>query len=227
MQFAKKLLLVASVSTVFPFSASAELNWDKWSTIRGDDDGKALLSGINENFGKVKDNLTSVDKDLQNSKDEQEKWNQTQGELNARQKEKNEQQDKINENQGNWNQGQENWNKGQESLNEKQKEINHRQSLQNDKFRKDIGRLNARVSDVENKMKKGFASQAALSGLFQPYGVGKANLSMAFGGYESHSAIAVGSGYRFNENVAIKTGIATNTEDFSGLTYSTGINFEW
>ncbi|RTP97312.1 hypothetical protein EKN38_22415 [Enterobacter sp. WCHEn045836] len=76
-------------------------------------------------------------------------------------------------------------------------------------------------------MKKGFASQAALSGLFQPYGVGKANLSLAFGGYESHSAIAVGSGYRFNENVALKTGFATNAEDFSDLTYTAGVNFEW
>ncbi|MGX9239561.1 YadA-like family protein [Pantoea ananatis] len=32
----------------------------------------------------------------------------------------------------------------------------------------------------------------------------------------SQSAIAVGSGYRFNENFAIKSGFATNTENFKG-----------
>lgn len=83
------------------------------------------------------------------------------------------------------------------------------------------------INDVENKMKRGFASQAALNGLFQPYGVGKFNLTAAVGGYNSDTAIAVGSGYRFNEDTAFKAGIATNTGNFEGVTYNAGINIEW
>ena len=53
-------------------------------------------------------------------------------------------------------------------------------------------------------MQRGFAMSAATSNLFQPYNVGKFNLSAAVGGYNSENAVAVGSGYRFNENVAVK-----------------------
>ncbi|EOW1694386.1 YadA C-terminal domain-containing protein, partial [Providencia stuartii] len=100
--------------------------------------------------------------------------------------------------------------------------------------RQDINKLNSRVDrldqkvdDLNDTMKRGFASQAALNGLFQPYGVGKLNATMALGGYESKTAIAAGTGYRFDENTAVKAGIATNTYDFKGVTYNVGVNFEW
>ena len=100
--------------------------------------------------------------------------------------------------------------------------------------RQDINKLNSRVDrldqkvdDLNDTMKRGFASQAALNGLFQPYGVGKLNATMALGGYESKTAIAAGTGYRFDENTAVKAGIATNTDDFKGVTYNVGVNFEW
>ncbi|EPL1663534.1 TPA: YadA-like family protein [Proteus mirabilis] len=83
------------------------------------------------------------------------------------------------------------------------------------------------IRDVEKEMHRGLASQAALNGLFQPYGVGKFNLTAAVGGYNSETAIAVGSGYRINEDIAIKAGIATNTGNFEGITYNAGVNFEW
>ncbi|WP_336195347.1 YadA-like family protein [Providencia stuartii] len=102
------------------------------------------------------------------------------------------------------------------------------------KNRQDINKLNSRVDrldqkvdDLNDTMKRGFASQAALNGLFQPYGVGKLNATMALGGYESKTAIAAGTGYRFDENTAVKAGIATNTNDFKGVTYNVGVNFEW
>ncbi|WP_368903947.1 YadA C-terminal domain-containing protein [Providencia sp. 2.29] len=102
------------------------------------------------------------------------------------------------------------------------------------KNRQDINKLNSRVDrldqkvdDLNDTMKRGFASQAALNGLFQPYGVGKLNATMALGGYESKTAIAAGTGYRFDENTAVKAGIATNTDDFKGVTYNVGVNFEW
>ena len=64
--------------------------------------------------------------------------------------------------------------------------------------------VNSRIDSLDDKMKKGFASQAALNGLFQPYNVGKFNVSAAIGGYDSEQAMALGTGYRFNDNFAIK-----------------------
>ena len=87
--------------------------------------------------------------------------------------------------------------------------------------------VNSRIDDLDEEMKKGFASQAALAGLFQPYNVGKFNLSVALGGYESEQAMALGTGYRFNENFAMKAGIATDVGGFDHLTYNIGANFEW
>ncbi|MBG5977658.1 YadA-like family protein [Proteus mirabilis] len=83
------------------------------------------------------------------------------------------------------------------------------------------------IRDVAKEMHRGLASQAALNGLFQPYGVGKFNFTAAVGGYNSETAIAVGSGYRVNESVALKAGIATNTGNFEGVTYNAGVNLEW
>ena len=87
--------------------------------------------------------------------------------------------------------------------------------------------VNGRIDDLDKEMKKGFASQAALNGLFQPYNVGKFNLSVALGGYESEQAMALGTGYRFNENFAMKAGVATDIGGFDHLTYNIGANFEW
>ena len=87
--------------------------------------------------------------------------------------------------------------------------------------------VNSRIDDLDEEMKKGFASQAALAGLFQPYNVGKFNLSVALGGYESEQAMALGTGYRFNDNFAMKAGIATDIGGFDHLTYNIGANFEW
>ena len=87
--------------------------------------------------------------------------------------------------------------------------------------------VNSRIDDLDEEMKKGFASQAALAGLFQPYNVGKFNLSVALGGYEYEQAMALGTGYRFNDNFAMKAGIATDVGGFDHLTYNIGANFEW
>ena len=87
--------------------------------------------------------------------------------------------------------------------------------------------VNSRIDSLDDKMKKGFASQAALNGLFQPYNVGKFNMSVAIGGYDSEQAMAFGSGYRFNENFAIKAGIASDLSGFDHVTYNIGANFEF
>ena len=87
--------------------------------------------------------------------------------------------------------------------------------------------VNSRIDKLDDKMKKGFASQAALNGLFQPYNVGKFNVSAAIGGYDSEQAMALGAGYRFNENFAIKAGIASDLGGFDHVTYNVGANFEF
>ena len=87
--------------------------------------------------------------------------------------------------------------------------------------------VNSRIDKLDDKMKKGFASQAALNGLFQPYNVGKFNVSAAIGGYDSEQAMALGTGYRFNENFAIKAGVASDLGGFDHVTYNIGANFEF
>lgn len=64
--------------------------------------------------------------------------------------------------------------------------------------------FNTRLNHLKRDLKRGLATQSALNGLFQPYSVGKFNLTAAFGGYQSQTAIAIGTGYRFNERIAAK-----------------------
>ena len=90
-----------------------------------------------------------------------------------------------------------------------------------------LSSVNHRIDHVNEKLEKGLASQAALAGLFQPYSVGKFNVTAALGGYGSQQAVAVGTGYRFNENFAMKAAVAGDTSDFAKASYNVGVNFEW
>lgn len=88
-----------------------------------------------------------------------------------------------------------------------------------------LDNLDNRVNNLNKDLKRGLAAQAALNGLFQPYNVGKLNLTAAVGGYKSQTAVAVGTGYRYNENIATKAGVAFTRG--GGATYNVGVNFEW
>lgn len=84
------------------------------------------------------------------------------------------------------------------------------------KLEASVSKLNAQVQSntqrldkLNEELKRGLATQAALSGLFQPYSVGKFNVTAAVGGYQSKSAVAVGAGYRFNAHFAAKCGALT------------------
>ncbi|WP_322449148.1 YadA C-terminal domain-containing protein [Escherichia coli] len=88
-------------------------------------------------------------------------------------------------------------------------------------------RLNSQQRQIrENyeEMKRAAAQSAALAGLFQPYSVGKFNATAALGGYSDKQAVAVGVGYRFNEQTAAKAGVAASDGDVS---YNVGVNFEF
>ena len=90
---------------------------------------------------------------------------------------------------------------------------------------KRLDHLDNRVNKLDKDLKRGLAAQAALTGLFQPYTVGKANFTAAVGGYKSQTAVAVGTGYRYNQNIATKAGVAFTQG--GGVTYNAGVNFEW
>lgn len=53
------------------------------------------------------------------------------------------------------------------------------------------------------------------------------NITAAIGGYDSEQAMAIGTGYRFNENIAVKAGIASDLGAFDHITYNVGANFEF
>ncbi|MDO4698799.1 MAG: YadA C-terminal domain-containing protein [Pasteurellaceae bacterium] len=89
-----------------------------------------------------------------------------------------------------------------------------------------LAQLDGRITGVQKEMRRGFASQAALAGLFQPYNVGKVNVTAALGGYKSHTSLAVGAGYRFNQKVAAKAGLAVSTRGGS-FSYNVGVNYEF
>ena len=89
---------------------------------------------------------------------------------------------------------------------------------------KRLDHLDNRVNKLDKDLKRGLAAQAALTGLFQPYTVGKANFTAAVGGYKSQTAVAIGTGYRYNKHVATKAGVAFTQ---GGAAYNVGVNFEW
>ncbi|MBD2795337.1 YadA-like family protein [Xenorhabdus sp. 18] len=94
-----------------------------------------------------------------------------------------------------------------------------------DNLENKMSAVDKELGRIDKKINRGLAMSAAMNGLFQPYGVGKANISVAFGGYGDHQAVAVGSGYRVNENVAFKVGVSTTGS--SKAMYNTAVNIEW
>lgn len=89
-----------------------------------------------------------------------------------------------------------------------------------------IKKLTSDLANLKTSLKRGLATQSALNGLFQPYNVGKFNITAALGGYQSQTAIAVGTGYRFNEKIAAKAGIAKSVKG-AALSYNVGVNYEF
>ncbi|MGP4123866.1 MAG: YadA-like family protein [Sodalis sp. (in: enterobacteria)] len=88
-----------------------------------------------------------------------------------------------------------------------------------------INNMKSELHQTNSKMDYGLAASAALSGLFQPYGVGKVNVTAGIAGCGSSQAIAVGSGYRFAENAAVKAGLAYSNKN--NVIYNASFNLEW
>lgn len=88
------------------------------------------------------------------------------------------------------------------------------------------GKIDQSVRTLEKEHNVAMAKQAALNGLFQPYSVGKANISTAMGGYGSETAVAVGGGYRLNEHLAGKFGVALASGN-KKVAYNVAVNYEF
>ena len=99
---------------------------------------------------------------------------------------------------------------------------NHSRQLQEHNAR--LNSQQRQIRENHEEMKRAAAQSAALSGLFQPYSVGKFNATAAVGGYSDQQALAVGVGYRFNEQTAAKAGVAFSDGDAS---WNVGVNFEF
>lgn len=89
-----------------------------------------------------------------------------------------------------------------------------------------INHLDNRVNKLEEETEAGFAAAAAHAGLFQPYNVGRLNLTAALGGYKNKTALAIGMGYRTSEKTAFKAGVAADTRG-KGVSYNVGVNYEF
>ncbi len=85
------------------------------------------------------------------------------------------------------------------------------------------GRLNDEATKTKKDLHEGLAMQAALSGLFKPYNVGRFNVSVAVGGYKSETALALGSGFRFNKRYAVTLGAASNVKHTRNVTANVGL----
>lgn len=60
------------------------------------------------------------------------------------------------------------------------------------------------MEEMARKMNGVEAMNMATSSLFQPYSVGKLNLTLGVGTYNDAHALALGSGYRINHNLAVR-----------------------
>ncbi|MEX9778979.1 YadA C-terminal domain-containing protein [Providencia manganoxydans] len=195
---------------------------------------KAAQNSINQNQSLVNQTQSNINQSQAATNQNQAMLNHKQDVINNDQAVINTKQDVINKDQAVINTKQDGINKDQTVFNNNQIAVNNQQKVINKQVDSRLNQLDGRVNSLDrrvdslnNELKRGLASQSALSGLFQPYNVGKFNVSMALGGYESNTALALGSGYRVNENIAFKTGVASNTEDFKGVSYNAAVNFEW
>lgn len=210
MYYSKTMKLTAmAIALYLPTisSAQATLTWVNWSdSITDPITGHALGAATTTNLTDLKDNVDIVANDLDNTKNA----------LTTTQQEVSSNQTQITNNRA-----------LQEKVNTQQATTNNFYEHRLNGLDHDVINLNGRVDRLSDKMNRGLAAQSALSGLFQPYSVGHFNTSLSFGGYESDTALAIGAGYRLNEHVAFKAGLAANTENFKGTAYNAAMNFEW
>lgn len=84
-----------------------------------------------------------------------------------------------------------------------------------------------RIHNLDKREQRHMAQNAALAGLFQPYSIGRVNVTAAMGQYRSNNAFAIGAGYRFDNNLAVKAGFSMSTNAADDAAYNVGVNYEF
>ncbi len=81
----------------------------------------------------------------------------------------------------------------------------------------------SRINALDKREQRHMAQLMAAAGLFQPYTVGQLYVTAAMGQYRSNTAVAVGTGYRFNEHFAVRTAVSMNTKKMEDAGYNIGM----
>ena len=90
----------------------------------------------------------------------------------------------------------------------------------------DIKDLRSDFKEMGKRVDGTAAMGMATSSLFQPYGVGKANVTMGLGNYNGANAVAFGSGIRIDEHVALRANVAY-VDSTNDTGFGVGASYEW
>lgn len=95
-----------------------------------------------------------------------------------------------------------------------------------DKNTNDIKDLRSDFKEMGKRVDGTAAMGMATSSLFQPYGIGKANVTVGLGNYNGANAVAFGSGIRIDEHVALRANVAY-VDSTNDTGFGVGASYEW
>ncbi|WP_218059904.1 YadA C-terminal domain-containing protein, partial [Aliivibrio sp. 1S165] len=90
----------------------------------------------------------------------------------------------------------------------------------------DIKDLRSDFKEMGKRVDGTAAMGMATSSLFQPYGIGKANVTVGLGNYNGANAVAFGSGIRIDEHVALRANVAY-VDSTNDTGFGVGASYEW
>ncbi|RYU70477.1 hypothetical protein ERW51_02900 [Aliivibrio finisterrensis] len=95
-----------------------------------------------------------------------------------------------------------------------------------EKNKSDIKELRSNFEDMSDKLDGSMAQAGAMSQLVMPYGTGNFNITAAAGHSGHADALAIGSGYRYNEHITVRAGGAYDTGS-EHVTVAAGVGYEF
>jgi autotransporter adhesin len=90
----------------------------------------------------------------------------------------------------------------------------------------DIQEIRKSMENMSQHLYSVEAMNMATSNLFQPYGVGKMNVSVGLGAYHDAHAVAIGSGVRLDEHFAVRSSVSFE-DSTSHAAVGVGASYEW
>lgn len=95
-----------------------------------------------------------------------------------------------------------------------------------EQYKNDMYDLRSSLEDISNKLDGSMAQAGAMSQLVMPYGTGNFNITAAAGHSGHADALAIGSGYRYNEHITVRAGGAYDTGS-EHVTVAAGVGYEF